>query len=82
MVRASSAVECINSILRPYASVKKRLNQRFLALIAFYWNMHPIPGRGKRTPFQENGVDLGSDDWVELIEREIRLMAESAAAMN
>ena len=44
--------------------------------------MHPIPGRGKRTPFEENGVDLGSDDWVELIEREIRLMAKSAAAVN
>lgn len=82
VVRASSAVECINSILRPFISVKKRLNQRFLALVAFYWNMHPIPGRGGRTPFEENGVDLGSDDCVELIEREIRLMAKSAAAVN
>lgn len=78
VVRASSAVECLNSVVRPYTSVKKRLNQRYLALVAFYWNCHPIPGRGKRTPFQESGVDLGSDDWVELLEREIRAAAPLA----
>jgi len=82
VVRASSAVESLNSILRPYASVKKRLGQQYLALIAFYWNCHQIPRRGGRTPFEMAGVDLGSDDWVELLEREMRRMKISQEAIK
>jgi hypothetical protein len=82
VVRASSAVESFNSILRPYASVKKRLSQRYLALVAFYWNTHRIAGRGKRTPFEQAGVDLGSDDWVELLEVELRRMATESTMLN
>jgi hypothetical protein len=72
VVRASSAVECLNSILRPYVSVKKQLNQGFLALVALYWNMRPLSQRGGRTPFQASGVDLGTDDWVELLEEQMQ----------
>lgn len=82
VVRASSAVESLNSILRPYGSVKKRLSQGYLALVALYWNTHAIPGRGKKTPFERAGVDLGSDDWVELIEIELRRMAIESAKRN
>ena len=74
VVRASSAVECLNSILRPYVSVKKRMSQRFLALIALYWDMHPLPNRNGRTPFEEKGVSLGTDDWVEALELEMARM--------
>jgi tetratricopeptide (TPR) repeat protein len=82
VVRASSVVESLNSIIRPYTSVKKRLSQRYLALIAFYWNCHSIPQRGGRTPFEVAGVDLGSDDWVELIEREMQRMKVLPAVIN
>jgi hypothetical protein len=58
VVRASSAVECLNSILRPYIAVKKHLSQGFLALIALYWNMHPLKQRGGKTPFQSSSIDL------------------------
>jgi len=75
VVRASSAVECFNSILRPYISVKKHLSQGFLALIALYWNMRPLKQRGGQTPFQLSGVNLGEDDWVKLIEHEMREQA-------
>jgi len=75
VVRASSAVECLNSLLRPYVSVKKHLNQGFLALVALYWNMRPLAQRGSRTPFQLSGVDLGTDDWVELLEEQMRQMS-------
>lgn len=34
VIGASSAVECLSSMLRPYISVKKHLSQGFLALIA------------------------------------------------
>jgi hypothetical protein len=72
VVRASSAVECLNSLLRPYVSVKKHLNQGFLALVALYWNMRPLAQRGGRTPFQLSGIDLGTDDWVELLEEKMQ----------
>jgi hypothetical protein len=71
VIRASSAVECLNSMLRPYISVKKHLSQGFLALIILYWNMRPLKRRGGRTPFQLAGVDSGEDDWVALIEHEM-----------
>lgn len=82
VVRASSAVECLNSIIRPYVSVKKHLNQRFLALIALYWNMHPLSQREGRTPFQECGIDLGTDDWVELLEIEMRQLTRVPTCAN
>ena len=72
VVRASSAVECFNSSLRPYVSVKKHLSQGFLALIALYHNTRPLSQRGNKTPLQLAGVDLGDDDWVQLIEHEVR----------
>ena len=72
VVRASSAVECFNSLLRPYISVKKHLSPGFLALIALYWNTHPLAQRGSKTPLELAGVDLGDDDWVRLLEHEMR----------
>lgn len=79
VVRASSAVECFNSIIRPYISVKKHLSRGFLALIALYWNMHPLAQRGGRTPFELSGVDVGSSDWVEVLEEEMRRLEQPAA---
>jgi hypothetical protein len=71
VVRASSAVECFNSLLRPYVSVKKHLSQGFLALIALYHNARPLPQRGNRSPLELAGVNLGDDEWVRLIEHEM-----------
>jgi hypothetical protein len=59
-------------MLRPYISVKKHLNQGFLALIALYWNMRPLKQLGGQTRVQLSSVDLGEDDWVALIEHEMR----------
>ncbi len=73
VIRASSAVECFNSLLRPYVSVKKHLPQGFLALLALYWNTRPLRQRGGQTPFQASGVDLGSPDWIELLEHQMTL---------
>jgi hypothetical protein len=43
-----------------------------LALIALYHNTRPLPQRGDKTPLQLARVDLGDDDWVRLIEHEMR----------
>jgi len=42
VVQASSGVECFNSLLRPYTSVKKYLSQGFLAWVAIYRDMRPL----------------------------------------
>jgi hypothetical protein len=38
VVRASSIVECINSLIRPYLFLKKAVPSKFLALLQFYFN--------------------------------------------
>jgi hypothetical protein len=74
-------VECFNSLLRPYISVKKHLSAGFLALIALYWNTHPRAQRGHKTPLELAGVELGDDDWVRLIEHEMRYGQTAQARM-
>ena len=68
--RASSLVECYNSILRPIQQVKKQVTQEFLWLKALHHNMKTFK-QGRRegkSPFQLLGVDLGNQDWIELME--------------
>jgi hypothetical protein len=68
--RASSLVECFNSILRPIQQVKKQVTQEFLWLKALHHNMKTFK-QGKRkgkSPFQLLGVDFGNQDWIRLLE--------------
>jgi len=68
--RASSLVECFNSILRPIQQVKKQATQEFLWLKALHHNMKTFK-QGKRkgkSPFQLLGVDFGNRDWIRLLE--------------
>ncbi len=68
--RASSLVECYNSILRPMQQVKKQVTQEFLWLKALHHNMKTFKqGRRKgKSPFQILGVDLGNENWIGLME--------------
>jgi hypothetical protein len=68
--RASSLVECYNSILRPIQQVKKHVTQEFLWLKALHHNMKSFKqGRRKgKSPFQLLGVDFGNQDWIGLME--------------
>ena len=68
--RASSLVECFNSILRPIQQVKKQVTQEFLWLKALHHNIKVFK-QGKRkgkSPFQLLGIDFGMQDWIELLE--------------
>ncbi len=68
--RASSLVECYNSILRPIQQVKKQVTQEFLWLKALHHNMKTFK-QGKRkgkSPFQMLGVGFGNQDWIGLME--------------
>lgn len=45
--RTSSAIECLNSLLRPYLNGRKQVDQGFLELFRFYHNTHRFV-RGQR----------------------------------
>jgi hypothetical protein len=66
-VRASSAVECMNSVLRMQQSRHKRMTRPMLDLKRLYWNSHVL-GSGPRKdacPYQHLGLPLTSFDfWV------------------
>lgn len=68
-VRASSAIETINSIWRVYQQVKKTFGTDFAYLVALAHNASPFtegPRKGK-SPFALLGVDIGSRDWLTLV---------------
>ncbi len=55
--RTSSAIECLNSLLRPYLNARKHVSQGFLELFRFFHNTHRFV-RGKRigsTPLELAG---------------------------
>jgi len=56
--RASSLVECINSVLRMHQAGHRRMTQELLDLKRLYWNCHTF-GAGRRrktTPYERLGV--------------------------
>jgi hypothetical protein len=59
-VRASSAVECMNSILRMQQSRHRTVTQEMLDLKRLYWNTRPFrEGRRRgRCPYEHLGVEL------------------------
>lgn len=69
-VRASSAVECMNSVLRRQQSNHKRMTQEMLDLKRLYWNSHRLKA-GKRKdscPYKHLGLPLRSFDFWELLQ--------------
>jgi hypothetical protein len=72
-VRASSAVECVNSVLRMHQSRHRNLGQGMLDLKRLYWNTRPFrKGRRRgRCPYQMLGLDLPSYDFMALIRAEM-----------
>jgi transposase len=68
-LRASSAIETLNSLWRVYQQVKKSFGTKFAYLVALYHNMRPFsegPRKG-RSPFGLLGVPLPTDNWLELL---------------
>jgi hypothetical protein len=74
IIQASSMVECINSILRPYLNnSKNQVSQEFLNLFMFYHN-HRRYRAGKRkgkTPMELLYKNEQVDDWIGLLVKKI-----------
>jgi hypothetical protein len=72
-VRASSAVESVNSVLRMHQSRHRNLGQGLLDLKRLYWNTRPFRKgwRRGRCPYQLLGLELPSYDFLALIRAEL-----------
>ena len=74
IIQASSMVETINSILRPYLNnSKNQVTQNFLNLFMFYHN-HRRYRAGKRkgkTPLELLTNTIQKEDWIELLTQKI-----------
>jgi hypothetical protein len=68
--RASSSVECMNSVLRMQQSRHKRMTQPMLDLKRLYWNSHEFRSgpRKKACPYQVLGLDLPTYDFWALLQ--------------
>jgi hypothetical protein len=68
--RASSAVECMNSVLRMQQTRHKRMTQPMLDLKRLYWNCHVFRSgpRKEACPYQALGLDLPTFDFWTLLQ--------------
>jgi hypothetical protein len=67
--RASSAVECMNSVLRMQQSRHRRMTQSMLDLKRLYWNCRPFRSgpRKDACPYGALGLELPTYDFWELL---------------
>jgi hypothetical protein len=72
-VRASSAVECMNSVLRMHQSRHRTLSQGLLDLKRLYWNTREFRGgkRRGRCPYEHLGLKLPSYRFWSLLQDEM-----------
>jgi len=69
-VRASSAVECMNSVLRMQQSRHRQMTQPMLDLKRLYWNCHPFRSgpRRKTCPYRALRLELPTYDFWTLLQ--------------
>ncbi len=71
VVRASSVVECMNSVWRMHQSRHRQLTQGLLDLKRLWWNVRVFDSRGKRQkqrPYERLGLRLPTYDLWELLQ--------------
>jgi hypothetical protein len=69
VVRASSVVECLNSVVRMHQARHRTLSQPLLDLKRLYWNCRVV-AEGKhrgQCPYQSLGLRLPTYDWWQLL---------------
>lgn len=81
-VRASSAVECINSVLRMQQARHRNVSQAMLDLKRLYWNCRVVR-EGKREgkcPYQHLGVSLPTYDFWQLLNSDPKELAQQLSS--
>jgi hypothetical protein len=82
--RASSLIECVNSILRMHQSRHRNVTQGLLDLKRLYWNTRNFR-RGRRRglcPYQLLGLELPSYDFWTLVQQEMAHPRVQSAAQE
>ena len=81
-VRASSAVEGINSVLRMQQGRHRRISQGLLDLKRLYWNCRKLPTgrRRNQSPYELLGVALPSTDFWSLLQSPPHKLAETVSS--
>ena len=69
-VRASSAVEGVNSVVRMHQGRHRHVSQEMLDLKRLYWNCRVFREgkRKKRSPYELLGLKLPTSDWWQLLQ--------------
>ena len=81
--RASSLVECLNSVARMQQSRHRKMTQGLLDLKRLYWNCREFRTgqRRRKSPYELHGLQLQTRDWWELLRwtpEQLRQHLESA----
>jgi hypothetical protein len=82
--RASSAVECMNSVLRMQQSRHRRMTQGMLDLKRLYWNSRPFRSgpRKEASPYQALGLELPTYDFCELLHTDPALLTQQLSTQG
>lgn len=69
-VRASSAVEGVNRVVRMHQGRHRHVSQEMLDLKRLYWNCRVFREgkRKKRSPYELLGLKLPTSDWWQLLQ--------------
>jgi hypothetical protein len=84
VVRASSAVECVNSVVRMHQARHRNLSQELLDLKRLYWNCRRF-GAGKRRrlcPYEHLGLRLPTYDAWELLQMDPEELAQQMSTQE
>jgi hypothetical protein len=84
VLRSSSVVECVNSVLRMHQSRHRSLSQGLLDLKRLYWNCRVFAGgrRRGRCPYELLGVLLPTYDFQELLQRNPEELAQELSTLQ
>ena len=83
-VRASSAVECLNSVLRMQQSRHKRMTQPMLDLKRLYWNCRPFRSGPRKDvcPYRALGLELPTFDFWTLLQADPEDLAQRLSTIR
>jgi hypothetical protein len=83
-VRASSAVECVNAVMRMHQGRHRHISQGMLDLKRVYWNCRTFH-EGKRKghcPYDLLGLSLPTYDWWQLLQRSPEELEQQLSTQN
>jgi len=83
-VRASSVVECMNSVVRMHQARHRSLTQPLLDWKRLYWNCRAFRTghRRKKSPYELQGLRLPTRDWWELLRLTPEQLRQQLQAAN